>query len=119
MLNESTWFALWMGVALKSTVLLGAACLLSLVLRRRSAALRHLVWTGAAVAVLALPFFSAWMPALQIPSVATIAPAAAAFFETTATTRGDAAAPGVPTRSGGAATERPPTAIWPMRTQSC
>jgi hypothetical protein len=58
MLNESTWFALWMGVALKSTVLLGAAWLLSLVLRRRSAAVRHLVWTGAAVAVLALPFFS-------------------------------------------------------------
>ena len=107
MLNESMWFAFGAGVAAKSTVVLGIAWLITLVLRRQSAGARHLVWTAGAAAVLALPFFSLWMPAVRVPSVATFAPGAAAFFETTAAMRTDAAAMRVDQRSGVTATERP------------
>src|SRR5450432_2328171 len=41
--------------ALKSTFVLGAAWLVALAMRARSAAARHLVWTAAAAALLALP----------------------------------------------------------------
>ncbi len=107
MLNESTLFALWAGAAVKSTVVLGVAWLIAFVLRRRSAAVRHLVWTAASVAVLALPFFSLCLPALRIPSVASLAPGAAAFFEATATVTGDVVPPRVHPRSGATATDRP------------
>ena len=107
MLNESMWFAFGAGVAAKSTVVLGIAWLITLVLRRQSAGARHLVWTAGAAAVLALPFFSLWMPAVRVPSVATFAPGAAAFFETTAAMRTDGAAMRVDQRSGVTATERP------------
>lgn len=106
MLNESMWFALWAGVAAKSAVVLCLAWLITLVLRRRSAAVRHLVWTAGAAAVLVLPFFSLWLPALRIPLAGTFAPAAAALFETTAALRADAAAPPATPRSGVTATER-------------
>jgi TonB family protein len=55
------------GVALKSTAILIAAWLCALLLRKRSAAARHLVWTGAAVAVLTLPILSVSLPALRLP----------------------------------------------------
>src|ERR1700693_3260365 len=107
MLNESTLFALWAGAAVKSTVVLGIAWLIAFVLRRRSAAVRHLVWTAASVAVLALPFFSLCLPALRIPSVASLAPGAAAFFEATATVTGDVVPPRVHPRYATTATDRP------------
>jgi len=56
---------LLIGVALKSTVVLGAAWMVSLALRGRSAAVRHLVWTAAAVALLALPLLSLTLPAMR------------------------------------------------------
>ena len=56
-------------VALKSTAVLGAAFLTAWVLRRRSAAARHLVWTAAFAALLALPLLSAWLPALPVPAL--------------------------------------------------
>ena len=71
MQNESMWFAMWAGVAAKSTVVLAVAWLMDWVLRRRSAAVRHLIWTAAAVAVLALPLFSVWVPAVRVPSIGT------------------------------------------------
>src|SRR5687768_13588811 len=43
-------------LALKSTLVLGVAWVLAFLLRRRSAAVRHLVWTTAVAGVLALPF---------------------------------------------------------------
>jgi TonB family protein len=92
MLNESILFALWTEIAVKSTLVLAIAWLITLVLRRQSAALRHLVWTAASVAVLALPFFSLWLPSFEIPSVRSFAPAAAALFETAAKPPLDAAA---------------------------
>ncbi|HTS49601.1 MAG TPA: TonB family protein [Bryobacteraceae bacterium] len=83
-MNEAMWFGFLTGVALKSTAVLGVAWLGSLFLRGRSAASRHLVWTAAAVAVLALPLFSVSVPALRVPSFARLAPGIAVFFETTA-----------------------------------
>jgi len=66
--NVSEWFSIFMSAALKSAVVLGAAWLAAWALRGRSAALRHVVWTAAAAAVLALPFLSASLPALRVPA---------------------------------------------------
>ena len=64
--NESAWFAMLLGAALKSTMVLGAAWSMAFALRRRSAAARHLVWTAAAAALLALPVLSVALPALRV-----------------------------------------------------
>jgi TonB family protein len=66
--NESQWFAFAGSVAFKSAVVLGAAWLAAWTLRRRSAASRHLLWTAASVAVLALPVLMAALPALTLRS---------------------------------------------------
>ena len=50
----------------KGTVLLLVAGLLTLAMRRRSAAERHLVWLLALVGTLALPIFSTCLPAWRI-----------------------------------------------------
>jgi len=50
----------------KSTVILVLAALVTLCLRRSSASLRHLVWTLACGAVLALPLASALLPELRV-----------------------------------------------------
>jgi len=60
--------------AIKSTVVLAAAWLTALALRKRSAASRHIVWTACAAALLALPFLSVSMPALRLPIAAAILP---------------------------------------------
>jgi TonB family protein len=75
--NEAAWYSILIGVALKSTVVLGAAWLLAFLLRTRSAAVRHLVWTAAAAAVLALPFLSVALPALRIPVTSALFPSPA------------------------------------------
>ena len=62
----SVWFAILLAAALKSTVVIGAAWILAFVLRRQSAAARHLVWTAAVTALLALPILSVSMPALRV-----------------------------------------------------
>ncbi len=72
--NVSEWFSFFVSAALKSTAVLGAAWLAAWVLRGRSAALRHLVWTAAAAAVLALPFLSASLPALRVPASGALLP---------------------------------------------
>src|SRR5260370_1602695 len=59
-------FPIVMSVALKSTAILVAAWLCALLLRKRSAAARHLVWTAAAVAILALPILTGSLPALRL-----------------------------------------------------
>jgi len=59
-------FPILMSVALKSTAILAAAWLIAFMLRKRSAAGRHLVWTAAAVAVLTLPILSVYLPALHV-----------------------------------------------------
>src|SRR6266403_4239674 len=60
-------FPILVSVALKSTAILVAAWLCAFLLRKRSAAARHLVWTAAAAAVLALPILSVSLPALRVP----------------------------------------------------
>ncbi|HYL34360.1 MAG TPA: TonB family protein [Bryobacteraceae bacterium] len=107
MVIESVWFAIGVSAAVKSTLVLAVARLMTSALRGRSAALRHLVWTAAAVAVLALPFFVVSLPALRIPSLGTVAPGVAALFETTATAGADAATPRTPVPSGAANAQRP------------
>ncbi|MGA2724919.1 MAG: TonB family protein [Bryobacteraceae bacterium] len=72
--NVSEWFSFFVSAALKSTAVLGAAWLAAWALRGRSAALRHLVWTAAAAAVLALPFLSASLPALRVPASGALLP---------------------------------------------
>jgi hypothetical protein len=71
------------GVLVKVTVLLVAAAILAVGLRRASAAVRHLVWSGAIVAVLALPILAAvlpWrLPVITVaasPSVSPVVPLA-------------------------------------------
>ena len=66
---------------LRVTVFLVAAGLLSLALRRRTAAVRHLVWTSALAGALAIPFLSGALPRWRIPVWADLIPAqGAALF---------------------------------------
>ena len=54
------------GVAWKSVVVLAAAVATALLARRRSAAARHLIWTAAMLALLALPLLSLSLPAWHV-----------------------------------------------------
>ena len=98
-------FSILIGIALKSTVVLGVAGLLAFVLRGRSAAARHLVWTAAAAAVLALPFLSVSLPVLPVPASTGV------VFQALASASGDGAvAPSAIARGGAAARGTP--AAW-------
>lgn len=73
----------WMDLAIKSSTLFAAAGVVTLALRRRSAATRHCVWTLAFTGLLLLPLFSVFLPAWRITVAAPVAlPAAgsALFF---------------------------------------
>jgi TonB family protein len=61
-------------VAIKGTVVLAAACLVTLAMRNRSAASRHLVWTACAAALIALPLLSIALPALRLPAAGAFLP---------------------------------------------
>src|SRR5215468_1333159 len=61
-------YELLLGVAFKSTVIVSLAWLAAWCLRRKSAAGRHLVWTAAAGALVALPVLSVAIPAWSVPS---------------------------------------------------
>src|SRR5712691_2428102 len=91
-MTESAWFAMCVGVALKSTIVLGAAWMAAFLLRGRSAAARHLVWTAAAAAVLALPILSISLPALPVPLGGALLPESTVVFQTTAAIGADRAA---------------------------
>jgi HEAT repeat protein/beta-lactamase regulating signal transducer with metallopeptidase domain len=60
-------FNTWLELGLKGAVVLLTAAVACGVLRRASAASRHLIWTAAVVAVLALPALSAVVPDLPLP----------------------------------------------------
>ena len=77
---------------LRVTVFLVVAGLLSLALRRRTAALRHLVWTSALAGALAIPFISGTLPRWTIPVWTDLVPApGAALFRVDATRQAPAA----------------------------
>src|SRR5438132_7628882 len=107
--NESAGIAFFAGAALKSTTVLGVAWLAVVVLRRRSAAARHLVWTAASAALLALPFLSLAVPALPVRMVRAFVPTGV-VFQTTASTPAEATSSGVQHRTS--ATVPLPSVPW-------
>ena len=82
--NEMAWFSFLMGSALKSTAILGLAWVVSRILRGRSAASRHLVWTAAAAGVIALPVLSLALPAMRMPGAGLLAYSTNAMFRAVA-----------------------------------
>ena len=99
--------------ALKSTLVVGAAWLMALALRGRSAAARHLVWTAAAAALLALPLLSISLPSLRLGSGGGLLPANLGLvFHATGTAGVNATATPVPSaratgKPGAVAAARP------------
>src|SRR5580704_13520311 len=81
-------FSIFVGAAVKSVAVLAAAWAVTFLMRGRSAASRHLVWTASAAALLALPFLSASLPQLRIPGGTLISSVQAAMFQTTVTANG-------------------------------
>jgi len=63
-----TAYSFLVGVAVKSSAVLAMAWLAAWLLRKRPAALRHLVWTSAAASVLALPLLTLVLPAVRMPA---------------------------------------------------
>src|SRR5580693_4968353 len=100
MSNLTVIFSILTGAALKSVIVLAAAWIAVLALRRHSAAARHLIWTAAFAAILALPFLSAALPVLRLPLSSVVLPSpATAQFQATAGASADrdgvrASAPG-------------------------
>ena len=62
----SYWSATGAETLLKATIVFGGAGLVSTLLRRRSAAVRHLVWTLGVVSVLALPAMRSAIPLWRV-----------------------------------------------------
>ena len=68
------WLAILAECSIKGVVILALAGLMSVALRRVSAAFRHAIWAGALVALVALPVFSGLLPGWNIgllPSIST------------------------------------------------
>src|SRR3954452_20473571 len=61
-----TAWPILVSAALKSTFVLGAAWLITWLLRSHSAAARHVVWTACSDALIALPLFSVALPAVRV-----------------------------------------------------
>ncbi len=64
-------FPFLLETALKSTAVLAAAWLIVIVLRGKSAAVRHLVWCIAFAGVLAMPVLTSVFPGLAMPSLSS------------------------------------------------
>jgi beta-lactamase regulating signal transducer with metallopeptidase domain len=60
-------YSLIVQIAIKSAVVIGVARIIVALLRGKSAALRHLIWSVAFAGVLTLPLFSIALPALRVP----------------------------------------------------
>jgi len=66
-MSTEALFPIFVGAAIKSVAVLSAAWVVVFLMRGRSAAARHLVWTASAAALMALPFLSASLPELRMP----------------------------------------------------
>ncbi len=64
--NTETWLPVLLDCSLKGSLVLAAAFVAARALRRRSAAVRHVVWAVATLATLALPFLIAVLPAWDL-----------------------------------------------------
>jgi TonB family protein len=111
-------FPILVDAALKGSIVLAVAAAAAWILRNRSAAVRHLVWTAAAAALIALPLLTATLPALRVP-VAPEGPMT--VFRVFATSRSSAstvsaAAPAIPAAAAPEATALDPrpgiAAVW-------
>ena len=103
--------ALFYDVIVKGTVFLVLACALALVLRRASAASRHLVWTLALGGILALPALALTLPSWKV-AIFPSSPAVTASGPVTA--KGDSAAVAQNPQSVPASAARQPAdAAWP------
>ncbi|HWB85931.1 MAG TPA: TonB family protein [Bryobacteraceae bacterium] len=71
---ESSWFSVFGSAAIKSVVVLAAAWLVAALIRKRSAAARHMVWSSAVAVLLAVPLFTAALPQWQLPVSRTLLP---------------------------------------------
>jgi TonB family protein len=105
----ASFFLLFITAALKGTIVLSAAGLITLAMRRQSAAARHLVWTAALAGILALPFLSITLPTLRIP-----VPAASDFiFQTTASALAEQPHPAIHSTPQLPPTQPAVTLDWP------
>lgn len=86
------WMPLLVSAGLKATALLAMAWLASLLFRRSSAAMRHIVWTVALAGSLALPLLLPVMPRLAVPVLPPDTVAIAASSATALSTASPAAA---------------------------
>ena len=90
--------------ALKSTLVLGAAWIITYLLRGRTAAARHMVWTAAAAALVALPLLTVALPGVRLRMANAVLPADTGLvFQATGTRAADA---GGATAAGRAAAGR-------------
>ena len=87
-------FTVLANVAIKSVAVLGAAWLVTLAMRGRSAAARHLVWIATAAALLALPLLTVLLPRVEMPGTAALV---SAPLLSTTVTASPAIDPAVPT----------------------
>ncbi len=101
-------FPLLFGAALKSFAILAVAALLAAAMKSRSAAERHLVWTGACAALIALPLLSVSLPAFRAPVPRALVPETVLFRAAASPLRLDSAAARIPA----AAPARQPAANW-------
>src|SRR5262245_57963190 len=68
-----TWLGVMLETSLKASLILAVATLVTFALRRRSAAIRHLVWSVALLSSVALPLISCLMPRLgSSPAISTM-----------------------------------------------
>src|SRR2546421_8092352 len=81
-------------IAIKSLVVLTCAWLAAAVMRRASAASRHVVWTACAAGLLALPLLSISMPALRMRAAGAVLPGDPGLVFRTTSTAIDAALSG-------------------------
>ena len=71
-INASDWTSILLfgllDFALRATVVLSGAWVATKLLRRASAATRHLIWTAAIAGVLVLPLLGRTLPAWNVPT---------------------------------------------------
>jgi bla regulator protein blaR1 len=73
--SESAWLSFFLELAWKSAVVLTAAWIVAMGLRKSSAAARHLVWASGLAAAAVLPLIAIVGPSIRIP----VAPSALVF----------------------------------------